>query len=314
MSHGYTEEELKFLTAEEIAALDDDAGDDGHLTKDLADGDDDKGDIKEDADKGEATAEKKPEDEGKPDAKVEDTEEPEAVEKQDPIPADRTKPLYKSDSEIVDTKAKREELTGEKATALAKLLEGEITAAEYSAIDTRVQGEISKLDRAETKAETKAEVAAEMTQQQLQREWDREVAALTKQAKIEGIDYTSDDKLIKEFDTLVRVFGQEAIANGMPDDNLAASKWALAQAHSTMKMRHGIGTQAQTAAAVATAEPQAKTEPRHNVKTIGALPVADAQKVDNDPIARFAALEGEDLERAIARMSPDEIERMLAST
>jgi|GEM_PF-1887899 len=311
MSHGYTEDELKFLTAEEIAALDDDAGDDVDVAKGNADGDDDKNDTNDDADKGAATAEKKPEDEPKPDAKVEDTAKPEADDKQESIPADRTKPLYKSDAEIADSKAKREELTGEKATALAKLIEGEITAAEYSAIDTRVQGEISKLDRAETKAETKAEVAAEMTQQQLHREWDREVIALTKQAKVEGIDY-SDEKLGKEFDTLVRVFGQEAIANGMPDDNLVASKWALAQAHSTMKMRHGIAAQAQPAAAPA--EPQSKNEPRHNVKTLGALPVADSQKVDNDPIARFATLEGEDLERAIAKMSPDEIERMLAGT
>lgn len=318
MSHGYTAEDLKFLTPDEIAALENDAGDEDGIIKDIAEGADGTKEAEAKAEpegtaKPEVEAENKPEAEPKADAKPgEDTPEPKADDAQELSPAERTKPLYKSDAEVADSKAQREELSTEKATALAKLLEGEITAAEYSAIDTRVQSEISKLDRAETKAETKAEVSAEMTQQQLMREWDREVVALAKQAKTEGIDY-ADEKLGKEFDTLVRVFGAEALANGMTDDNLAASKWALTQAHSTMKVRHGTTAAVPVTAAVP-ALPEKKEEPRHALRTLGALPVADAQKVDNDPIARFATLEGEDLERALAKMSPEEIERLLAGT
>lgn len=69
--------------------------------------------------------------------------------------------------------------------------------------------------------------------------WVGEVSRLIASAKInDGIDYDVSREKRVELDGLVRSFGQEATEKGMSDDGLAASNWALQQAHATMKMRY----------------------------------------------------------------------------
>ena len=290
MLHGYTSEEMAVLTPQELAALENEAGDADGIIAEIAAGDEEA--LPDQHDQAGAA-------ESDADDAAGDTA---ALEHADEAAASAaTQPIYQA-GDYGDTAALRASLNQEKAAALSRLLDGEMTAADYSVLDSQIQNEISRLDR----AETKLEVAYEMTQQQLQREWGREVTALTQQARREGIDYHADEALAAEFDTLVRVFGQEATRKGMSDDKLVASKWALAEAHRTMKSRYGIGLQAAQSQTAAQAN-----SPRHQLKTLGGLPGADVHKVDNDPIARFATLEGEDLERAMARMSPQEQDALM---
>lgn len=80
--------------------------------------------------------------------------------------------------------------------------------------------------------------AHEMWQQEVNRVYQAEVDALMTAAKAEGLDYKGNATLSKEFNRLVRDFDAEATAQGMTDDGLKASKWALKQAHDVMRMRH----------------------------------------------------------------------------
>ena len=185
-------------------------------------------------------------------------------------------------------------------------MDGEITAAEYSTIENDVFEKIRAIDS----AEVKAQVANEMTQQQMVREWEKEVNTLVASAKKEGLDYAGNQELNAEFDTLIRVFSNEAAQKGMSDEGLKASKWALAQAHSVMKARHGIVAPTQKTQDPA---PAAEKAPRHNLQTLSGLPNADRAQVDNDTISRLGGLAGEELEMAMATMSEKDVNRLMAS-
>lgn len=68
--------------------------------------------------------------------------------------------------------------------------------------------------------------------------WAAVVSRFIAQAKlVDGLDYAEEDKR-KEFNDLVKAYGALADAKNMSDEDLAASKWALDQAHSEMKTRH----------------------------------------------------------------------------
>lgn len=288
---GYTEDELASLTPDELSAL---QGDDGEeeILADLA--------KDEPEDVAVIPVEKSTEvanevDEVKAEVKAED-----AIQADD----ESTRPLYKVDAPA-NSDATRAELSTKKAEALQKLLDGEMTAAEYSTVDSEVTSQLNAIDR----AEIKAEVSQDMTQQQLLREWDREIKGVITAAKADGLDYKSKPELMDEFDTLIRVFSQEASQKGMSDEGLGASKWALAQANSIMKTRHGII--AKTAAQVVA--PAKSAGPRHELQTLSGLPNADRANVDNDTISRLGSLVGDDLEKAMASMSKADIEKLMGS-
>lgn len=223
-------------------------------------------------------------------------------------------------------KAQRDAIQAAKTAekdALKKLHDGEIDFEEYDQIrntsDTAIEAANEKLLELNL-ALNRAQVAEEMTQQQLARAWKGEVSELMKTAATEGLDYKGNAELNKELNGLVRAFGMEATERGMTDEGLKASKWALQQAHATMKLRHPELVKA--APSASSAAPGAKTgeatgKPadgkRHNLATLAQMPNADRPLGDTDDIAKFGQLEGEELEKAIAGMSPAQVEKLMAS-
>lgn len=305
-NENYTNEELATLTPEERSALELETGDEDILNELAGDDDQAKDEsassdeaAKASADAGTSDDAAKAADEAASSDHVGDAEEQSQ--------GDAIKPIYQADS-VADSSTERTALLTQKNEAFAKLIDGDITAAEYSTIENDVLSKIRAIDT----AEVKAQVANEMTQQQLLREWEREVNSLVVSAKKEGLDYAGNKELNAEFDTLIRVFGAEATQRGIADDGLKASKWALAQAHSVMKARHGIVAPT-TAAKAQEQVPAAEKAPRHNLQTLSGLPNADRAQVDNDTISRLGGLEGEDLEMAMAGMPEKEINKLMAS-
>lgn len=297
-TENYTKEELSTLTPEELSALELENGDEDILNELAGDEDQANDDSASDdeAAKVDASASAEP-------AKAnEETPSDDAGEQS---LGDAIKPIYQADS-VADSSSERTALLTQKNEAFAKLIDGEITAAEYSTIENDVLSKIRAIDT----AEVKAQVASEITQQQLEHAWDKEVATLVKVAKKEGLDYAGNQELNSEFDTLVRVFSAEAAQKGMSDEGLVASKWALAQAHSVMKARHGITTQS---AKNQDDTPPAEKPPRHSLQTLSGLPNADRAQVDNDTISRLGGLEGEELEIAMATMSEKDVNKLMAS-
>lgn len=201
----------------------------------------------------------------------------------------------------------------EDRAALKKVNDGELDFDEYEKIKDKADQTIEDANDKIAdinKAISKAEVALEMTAQATQRAWDGAIKATMASAKAEGLDYTGNEALNKELNGLVRAFGLEASERGMSDVGLKASKWALQQAHDTMKLRHPELVVATKSVAVKQQEPGA---PRHKLVTLAAMPNADRAPIEGDEVSRFAATPGHKVGEAIASMSKADAEKLFAS-
>lgn len=291
---GYTADELESLTPEELSALESDSGDnEAELTEIAA--------------------------EGTEDAATGTTDVVEAVAEEPPEPASEATGYVAQAP--ADAATQLEALKQQKAAAKAEdraafkqLNDGEIDFDAYEAIknkaDEATEAANDKMADIQ-KAISKAEISAEMAQQETVRTWKSELGNVMTAAKAEGLDY-KDAALGKEFDGLLRAFGQEASSQGMSDEGLKASKWALQQAHEVMKVRHADKLVAKPAAGKPAAT-TATAAARHSLTTLSSMPNADRALGDNDAISKFSALEGDDLERALAGMSKAEVDKLMAS-
>lgn len=216
---------------------------------------------------------------------------------------------------ITDARAKETE-------ALRKLNDGEIDFAEYQTVRDEVT---TAVDAANDKIRTidrdltRATVAEEMTTQQAAKAWKGMVTAYVNvDAKADGVDYSGDvgKERVKEFQTLVSLFGKEAAEKGMEDgDNLEASRWALAQAREIMRSRHGTKA-APAAGPAAPAAPAAPAPgaPRHNLATLSTMPAAASNVQQSDAMSKAALLEGDALEHWLASQPKDVVEAIMAGT
>jgi len=319
---GYTKDELASLTPDELSALENDAGDSDGTLAEIAGGDDPDAAAVEATATAQAEAEAtaaaaKTDAEGKPAADDKSTEakpaeKPAAEAAKTETPAEEESlSLSSFTPETPDgADALRTELETRKAEAFQKLMDGTMEPDDYKVIDKEVSEKLAELQS----AAITDRVTAKIERQELERAWNTELSATLKAGAKDGIDYAKTPALKDEFLDLVGAFGVAADRKGMSDKNLEASKWALAQAHDVMRMRHG-----KPATAVDPVAPTVKTEAektpaqRHDLKTLGALPSADRTQVNDDVLSKFSTAEGEDIEKLMARMSPAEVERLMAS-
>lgn len=206
-----------------------------------------------------------------------------------------------------DADATRANLETRKSEAFQKLMDGEIEAGEYQKVEKEVSGELEKL----LQASITDNVTFTLTQAQINKTWQGEVNAIVKSAAAEGLDYKGGD-LGSEFDGLIKAFASEAGTRGMTDEGLKASKWALAQAHTMMKVRHpGL---IKTPLAVPGAKPVTKARAGADLSTIppnlSAAPIAAGAAVA-DEFSHMEGLGGIALERAYARLSAEQQDRYM---
>jgi hypothetical protein len=210
----------------------------------------------------------------------------------------------------------------EKRQALVKMNDGEIDADEYARIEDAAD---AKIDAANDKllevnrAQTRAETAAELTEQQQQNAWKGMLGEYVTKAKAEGMDYTGDDKLRGEFNSLLRAFAIESADRGMVDGaDMAASRWALEQAASIMTIRHpkaaAAAETAKPAAGAATAAAPAAAAARTGIPpSLGGMPAAAAAPVGDDVMSKINTLVGDELELYVASLPKDVANRLFAS-
>lgn len=210
-----------------------------------------------------------------------------------------------------DAEKTREDLVTRKDEAFTKLMDGEIDAAEYKKVEKEVDGELEKL----LQASITDNVTSTIEQSNKAKAWATEVDTLVKTAKAEGLDYKGDEKLLAEFNRLVKVFGAEANEAGMSDDGLKASKWALRQAHETMQRRHGKAPVAADGKDPAgdgkeKGKPRGKPDLSGIPPSLGKAPIAADANIA-DEFAHLEGLTGAALEKAVARMTPEQADRYL---
>lgn len=307
----YTEADLADLTPEERSAIEAESGDNADILNELAGGDDGTAAAPAAAPAADGTA--TPGAEGADGAAAPAAPAPYTA---DVDPAKLQADLDAEKKAITDARA-------EETEALRKLNDGEIDFAEYQAVLDKVTATVDAANdkiRTIDRDLTRATVASEMTAQQAKKAWTGMVNNyVTVEAKADGVDYSGDagKERVKEFQTLVTVFGKEAAERGMEDgDNLVASRWALAQAREIMRARHGKAAAAAPAAGAPAAAPPAPAPgaPRHNLATLGTMPAAAGNVQQSDALSKAATLEGEALEIWLASQPRDVVDAIMAGT
>lgn len=219
-------------------------------------------------------------------------------------------PLQQARATPQDASEQRTALRAEQAASLQKLMDGEISQEDYSKDFNEAQDKLEALVRAEATDQARDSIVRDS----MMKDYSAELNAAQKAVRAAGLDLKANDGAIgSEFDRAVRMFAQEATARGLVDvpGNLAASKAALQDAQDYMLRRHGKATPAPAAAPAA---PQArKPAPPDRSQfppTLANVPAAADATIVNE-FAHLENLEGSALERALARLTPDQQERYL---
>lgn len=166
------------------------------------------------------------------------------------------------------------------------------------------QAEIAERRDALTVARTKAEISEEMNSQTDEQVWQGTIAKFMRAtAKAGDIDYLKDEAKMADLDQFVKVLSNNSANDDKPGE------WFLREAHKRVRALHGL-----TDGKPADPEP-----PKPNTKRaadVSAIPATLAQVPGGDgpgdlagEFADMDGLEGEELERAIARMTPAQREK-----
>lgn len=200
-----------------------------------------------------------------------------------------------------DYKAQRQALMAEKNQAMGKLMEGEIDASEFAAIDARVADALEDLTAARIRAETLQEASAQSHAQYQQ----QQIASLAHASKKSGeIDYVADATAQIQFD--IAITGLKA------DPDNAGKDFAelVQQAHTAVLAMRGIAKK--TAAAPASAAPPADRKPEGQVPvTLRNLPAAASSNTGGSITDQLATLKGPEYETAFAKLTPQQRAAML---
>jgi hypothetical protein len=202
-----------------------------------------------------------------------------------------------------DADDKIKALRTEKAGAFKKLMDGDMSPEEYSVVEDRVLGDISNIERQVTVATT----AAELTMQNAQRSWLQRVNATIDSAlKNDGIDYRANKELNEQLDRGVKFLANDPANADKPE------QWFLDEAHAMVKARNGIAKPATSGPA---ASPPASTSRAGKAPDLSgvhpniARQPAAADSDDGGEFSHLNGLTGMALERAVAKMTPDQQDR-----
>jgi hypothetical protein len=211
-------------------------------------------------------------------------------------------PQYK----VIDAgeiKKQLEALEAKEGEAHKKLMDGDIDEAEYAKVKREVRAEEHKLivqqtlHEANVQAEQKANNAA--------------IHALMKTAKTANeIDYVADAKAQRQFDQAL-----ELLAND-PDNVKKTFPQLLSEAHRTVLALRGITPKAAATPAPGPA-PAPAPKPSRSVDkallppTLSRVPPAADPSIAGNEFAHLANLSGSDHEKAVAKLTPEQLERYL---
>jgi chromosome segregation ATPase len=182
--------------------------------------------------------------------------------------------------------------------------DGELDFDEYKSKIAALSAQREELSRQQTKAEISREMQAQ-TQDQL---WRTTVStSLARYAKEEsGIDYSKDQDKAADLDGFVIALAKK------PENAERSMQWFLDEAHRRVKALHGVAVATKPADkkdVVADAVAARKPALDKAAKTLAQVPGSDGPGDVEGEFANLDNLEGEALEDAIKKMSPDQRER-----
>lgn len=186
-------------------------------------------------------------------------------------------------------------LTAKADELLAKFGEGDIELSEYLAEKSAIDSQLFQAKLADEQAKW---AASQNQAQRAQRwEWEQERFFASKTAEI-----YEDDVLLDTLNSTVKRLAAS------PDNAKRPMSWFLEEADRQVRQRFG-GVKGAVEPAVSAVVPP-KPAPQPTIKTIGGLPAAAPAPIGDDIMAKIGTLEGEELERYFARLSPADVDKL----
>jgi len=232
-----------------------------------------------------------------------------------PAATARVEPIYQAQGgENLDQQLK--DLAQARRDARRKYEEGELSEDQYDAELDRIEQERDKVNS----ARIRAEVSADMTTQQLQREYRKTLDGFFSDIKKSGFDYKADANkgALQHLDKTIKALSQTAEGEEGPE----LWREILGNAHMVTAAKFKIP--AQKAGGDDTGKdgkPNKAAEVARNrtpdlskvPPTVGRGPSAGTPSVNSDEFSHLDGLSGIALERAVARLTPDQQERWEAA-
>lgn len=225
----------------------------------------------------------------------------------------RVEPIYQAQaSDNLDQQLK--DLAQARRDARRKYEEGELSEDQYDAELDRIEQERDKANS----ARIRAEVSADMTAQQLTRAYHATVGSFFDDVKKAGFDYKAEANkgAMQYLDKTIKALAQTAEGEEGPElwreilsnaHLLTAAKFKIAAGKPEPKPDAGKGNKAAEVA-------RSRTPDLSNVPpTVGRGPSAGTPSVNSDEFSHLDGLSGIALERAVARLTPDQQERWEAA-
>lgn len=226
---------------------------------------------------------------------------------------ERVEPIYQAQTDA-NIDAQLKELAQARRDARRKYEEGELTEDDYDAELDRIEQERDKANS----ARIRAEVSADMTAQQLTRAYQTTVGTFFDDVKRSGFDYKAEANkgAMQYLDKTIKALAQTAEGEEGPElwreilsnaHLLTAAKFKIAAGKPEPKPDAGKGNKAAEVA-------RSRTPDLSNVPpTVGRGPSAGTPSVNSDEFSHLDGLSGIALERAVARLTPDQQERWEAA-
>lgn len=175
--------------------------------------------------------------------------------------------------------------------------DGDIDLDEFQ----RRQAEIAERRDELVVARAKAEIASEMTEQSAAQSWQNTIRDFMREtAKAGDIDYRKDAEKMADLDNFVKVLASK------PEHEDKSGEWFLREAHKRVLALHGV------AAKPAADKPatQSRKQDRSAIPAnLSQVPGGDGPGDLAGEFADIESLDGIELERAIAKMTPAQRER-----
>lgn len=217
--------------------------------------------------------------------------------------------------EVVDDQPAIEEFHPELTAALPEGFADNVASLDAKSKELIAQFQEGNLDIADFLAQ-KAEIDTQLLQLKFQEEQAKWAQAQNENARAQrwqweqerffsqkSSELYQDPLLMAALDASVKFLARDAANASRP------SAWFLEEADRQVRSRFNLGS----VSPVATAKQADQPKPQPTIKTIGGLPAAAPNPVGDDIMSKIGALEGEDLEKYFARLSPADVEKLVRS-
>jgi hypothetical protein len=195
-----------------------------------------------------------------------------------------------------DYKAQRGTLLAEKSAAMKQLMDGEIDAEAYAAIETRVADQIEELTASRIRAETLMEANRQNTEAEQQKAINQLIARTKTQ-----VDYAADAKARKQFDQSL------AVIVGDPDNAGLSYQDLIQKSHQMVAALRGIVVSDKPSAQ----QPGQRKPDGEAPLTLRDLPVASVPNANGNMLDQIGRLKGQDYETAFAKLNPSQRRALL---